>query len=107
MATRKEAEEQGLGRYFTGKTCGRGHFSERYTKSRQCVECMADHSKKWQADHPGRQVEINRKWRRNNPEKAREQDKIRRMRRRVAYAMVKDVGIEALSPDALMGILNG
>lgn len=27
-------------RYFTGRPCRRGHISERYTSSGQCVDCM-------------------------------------------------------------------
>ena len=26
-------------RYFDGSTCERGHVCERYTESKQCVEC--------------------------------------------------------------------
>jgi len=38
VITRKEAAQQGLSRYFTGKPCHRGHISERYMKGK-CIEC--------------------------------------------------------------------
>jgi len=37
--TRTEAIQQGLGRYFTGKPCKYGHFAERFTKWRSCIQC--------------------------------------------------------------------
>lgn len=39
IITRKEAIEQGLKRYFTGKPCKHGHVSERSVGGRVCVDC--------------------------------------------------------------------
>ncbi len=39
IISRKEAKEQGLKRYFTGKSCKHGHISERWVGSHSCVEC--------------------------------------------------------------------
>lgn len=39
IISRKEAIEQELPRYFTGKPCVNGHVSERFTKKCDCVEC--------------------------------------------------------------------
>lgn len=39
IITRQEAIEQGLGTYFTGEPCVRGHISGRYVKGSQCVAC--------------------------------------------------------------------
>ena len=41
LLTRQEALNIGYARYFTGKPCKHGHVAERYTASRQCVECNA------------------------------------------------------------------
>ena len=38
IITRKEAKEQGLTHYYTGKPCPRGHISERYLQGK-CVDC--------------------------------------------------------------------
>lgn len=35
-----EARRLGLGRYFTGQPCKRGHVSERYASGATCVACM-------------------------------------------------------------------
>ncbi len=37
---RVEAARLGLSRYNTGKPCMRGHQSDRYTATGQCVECQ-------------------------------------------------------------------
>ena len=37
--TRKEAIEQGLTHYFTGKACKRGHVAKRFVKGQLCVDC--------------------------------------------------------------------
>jgi predicted RNA-binding protein YlxR (DUF448 family) len=39
IITRKEAQEQGLPRFYTGIACDNGHVSERYTASNGCVAC--------------------------------------------------------------------
>lgn len=39
IITRKEAIEQGLKRYFTGKPCKHGHVSERYVGGGRCCYC--------------------------------------------------------------------
>jgi len=41
IITRKEAQEKGLPRYFTGKPCKRGHVCERYSLRGACVDCTA------------------------------------------------------------------
>lgn len=45
VITRKEAVQQGLSRYFTGKVCPHGHLVERYTSTYKCVTCSAEHAK--------------------------------------------------------------
>jgi hypothetical protein len=39
LQSRDFSKNYGLPRYFTGQACERGHVCERYTESRQCVEC--------------------------------------------------------------------
>ena len=38
----KEAKEQGLTTYFTGKPCRNGHVVERFTSCRECVQCRRE-----------------------------------------------------------------
>ena len=40
IISRKVAKEEGLIKYFTGKSCKHGHISERYTKYGSCLECI-------------------------------------------------------------------
>ena len=39
IITQSEAKSQGLTRYFTGKSCKRGHTSQRMVSDRYCCEC--------------------------------------------------------------------
>ena len=39
IISRKDASARGLKRYFTGKSCKRGHVAERCTNNANCVEC--------------------------------------------------------------------
>lgn len=39
VITRTEAKQIGLKRYYSGKKCRVGHYSERYTSTAQCIEC--------------------------------------------------------------------
>lgn len=47
IITRKEAREQGLTRYFTGKPCKRGHICERRVCNALCIECASEYSKSY------------------------------------------------------------
>jgi predicted Fe-S protein YdhL (DUF1289 family) len=51
IITRKQAIEQGLKRYFTGKPCKRGHVDERYV-TRGCIACLNIESARWKAINP-------------------------------------------------------
>ena len=78
-------------RYFTGKPCKRGHLSERWLKTKICIECAGLLQKMSRKSNPGRaagyckdqrarwtsdKFEADREraqlWRASNPEKARE-----------------------------------
>lgn len=50
----KVAKQEGVIRYFTGKPCRRGHIADRFTSSRQCVECQNIRSTKYQQSEKGR-----------------------------------------------------
>ncbi|AUR93378.1 hypothetical protein NVP1187O_065 [Vibrio phage 1.187.O._10N.286.49.F1] len=47
LVTRKEAVEQGLKNYFTGKSCKHGHVETRQTCSGQCNQCKRLRTQKW------------------------------------------------------------
>lgn len=41
VLSRSEAAECGLFRFYTGRPCKAGHFSDRFVSNRQCVACNA------------------------------------------------------------------
>ena len=43
IITRKEAKEQNLKFYFTGKPCKRGHIAQRTFPKSECVVCKKEH----------------------------------------------------------------
>lgn len=49
---RAEAKAQGLGRYFTGISCLRGHMCERNVASWGCIECRTAGTKDWHKENP-------------------------------------------------------
>ncbi len=64
---RAEAMAKGLGRYFTGKPCRRGHVSERFTRKGICVACAREASLRDYYADPARAAEKARKFRESNP----------------------------------------
>lgn len=69
--TRKEALEQGLPRYFTGKPCKHGHVCERIVRNWGCVECNKISHRKNDAKYKGTQKrkEWNKNYRTKHPER--------------------------------------
>lgn len=41
ITSRKDAIAAGVGQYFTGKPCRKGHLANRYTQSGTCAACVA------------------------------------------------------------------
>lgn len=41
VLSRNEAAASGLSRYYTGRPCNAGHYSQRFISNRQCVACNA------------------------------------------------------------------
>jgi len=60
--TKKQAIEQGLKKFFDGRPCRYGHVSEKYVKGGNCVKCVSEKAKKWQAKNPEKVREASRKW---------------------------------------------
>lgn len=94
--SRKEAQAQGLSKYFTGEACRRGHIAERYVAG-ACCECVSDRKKEiyqerreevlaymkvqgaaYRAANPEKRAENSRRWKQNNPERVLMLERIRR-----------------------------
>ena len=90
LISRQEAKALGLKQYFTGKPCKFGHVAPYHVSSKTCMECSrvrartfyADDperkkdierrsGKKYRATHHAKNVERNRLYREQNPEKRR------------------------------------
>ncbi|RWZ87292.1 MAG: hypothetical protein EO766_12265 [Hydrotalea sp. AMD] len=82
IITRKEAKEQGLKHFFTGKPCPRGHIDKKLVSSSTCCTCTrenhytyyANHKetalagiKRWSQENKENVVEASRRYRKNNP----------------------------------------
>lgn len=52
IITRKAAIMADLPRYYTGKPCGRGHMSERFTANGVCIQCSEENNAKREGSKP-------------------------------------------------------
>lgn len=96
--SRKEAQAQGLSKYFTGVACRRGHVSERYVAG-ACCECVSERKKElyqerreevlaymkvqgaaYRAANPEKRAENSRRWKQNNHERVLLLERARRQR---------------------------
>ena len=97
ILTRQEALAIGYIRYYTGKPCKHGHYAERYTNSRTCIECnrlkwerrpKEKRQEYWQSYYneevKNRKVETARKRRELNPYKRKKFRSERKVRVRQA-----------------------
>jgi len=57
IISKKEAIARNLERFYTGKQCINGHYSERSVKNRTCIECK----KEWILSHPNKVKESRNK----------------------------------------------
>jgi hypothetical protein len=94
IISRKEAIERGLKRYFTGKMCGRGHFSERQASDGKCCECSHIAHAQWRQENKDRALLYARNWRANNPEKAKLQREKYKPARRQQYIKNRETHLE-------------
>lgn len=80
IITRQEAKEKGLSRYFTGKACIHGHVAERNTKTKICVDCAYEHSRKrrmsYTAADKKKLSEYHKAYRENNAESLKAKSKL-------------------------------
>ena len=70
IVQRYKAISLNLDRYFTGKHCKRGHFSERRTSSGNCLVCHVDSKATWTRANQEKVNASRVKWKAAHPEKA-------------------------------------
>lgn len=81
-ATRKEAQELGARRYFTGRPCSRGHISPRHTVNKVCVECAQQWQREWRPNNRESQRRTKAKYLSNHNETRLAHDAVFRAIRR-------------------------
>ena len=69
IISRKEAKEQKLTRYFTGKPCPKGHIAEKAVSNYTCVRCTKEKALLWEKNNKERSNEYKNKWSRENSSK--------------------------------------
>lgn len=69
IISRKDAKEQGLRFYFTGKPCKNGHLTKRLVRKCVCVLCKKEERKSWKKRNPEKRSEERSKWKKNNLDK--------------------------------------
>lgn len=57
-----------MAQVFEGNPCRKCGSTERYCKSKRCVQCTRSRARKWREDNPEREAENCKRFRRNNPE---------------------------------------
>ena len=62
LLTKKQAREQGLKHYFTGKPCKRGHIDKRFVSSGHCCSCLKVQVQEWQENNREKSRECSAKW---------------------------------------------
>lgn len=79
IITRKEAAQQGLSRYYTGKPCKHGHITERRTTTGYCEDCNKAKYKANRQDEEylRKERERNKRWKRANKDKINARRRVR------------------------------
>ena len=75
---RNEALVSNLKTYNTGKPCVKGHFSDRYTSSKHCIECKKVQVKLWANENPYAKAEIKKVYRNKNKLEIADKDSVYR-----------------------------
>lgn len=66
VVSRKNAQELGLTRYFTGKPCKRGHVSERIVSTLTCVSCKNEREREIYRSDPEAAIKRTKDWQSRN-----------------------------------------
>lgn len=85
IITRKEAAQQGLSRYYTGKPCKKGHVSERMRSNGQCVTCLRLSRDNWLKSNPDKAKAYYKKHYDKNKERVNASNRERWARNRDKY----------------------
>lgn len=85
IISRDDAQNSGLKFFFTGVACRFGHLVQRYVCDGSCIECRNIHSEKWRKANPEKARESVRRWANRNIESERERSKAKRLKNPEAH----------------------
>lgn len=74
-ASRKEAKQLNVTRYFTGRRCAHGHIDYRSVSSGECFECRRMRTRAWWKEHKAEARAASKRWKDNNKGAVRAHDK--------------------------------
>lgn len=123
LLTKKQAREQGLKHYFTGKPCKHGHIDKRSAHNGNCLTCSSLSVKAWQVNNREKARLTAQEWRDNAKQtekgrfriaeavkkgnQKREADPVRRaehrMRTLIRMAISRDGSKKAAKTEDLLG----
>lgn len=83
IISRQEAKRRGLGHYFTGKPCRRGHMGKRRVSDWSCVICKLENGRKSRSTDPERFREHSRRYMERNREQELKRQRESKRRRYV------------------------
>lgn len=75
LISKKEAIQQGLSRYFTGKPCKYGHISERFVRTNNCCFCDKQKSKQYYQNNKEDQNKYRKQYYQNNEKQLKQYHK--------------------------------
>lgn len=78
LVSYKEAIQQGLPKYFTGKPCKHGHISERRVSGRCCTICSSNIAIAWSKANPESSKKIRSNW--DNANRTKTAERVRKYR---------------------------
>ena len=94
IITYKEAKEQGLKHYFTGKPCVHGHLAKKSTVNGTCLVCEKERANIRRKTNPNNVKKALKKWKQKNPNKVNAETAKRRaskLQRTPAWADLENI----------------
>lgn len=101
MISRHAAMMRGVGLYFTGKPCNRGHVAERRVVNYVCLGCEAVNGQKARAAHPERRKGYGKKYRAEYAAVARARRRERTTWRALRLVEIRDRALAEMERELL------
>lgn len=73
VISRAEAKARGLGFFFTGRPCKRGHIAPRRASCGVCLHCARENDAAWRLKHPDKVSAVKAAWARANADRLKQE----------------------------------